>query len=73
VATLVTVGTLLTGALGLSAAFAVGAAAAAGSSMAEISKTVADFLSAGLNFDRKQRDTMTKHPMAYMYALSSIH
>ncbi len=73
VATLVAVGSLLTGALGVPAALAAGAAAAAGSSLKDVAKTVADFLNAGLNFDRKQRDTMAKHPMAYMYAFSSIH
>ena len=73
VAMLVTGGSLLTGAVGVPAALMAGAAAAVGSSLKDVAKTVADFLNAGLNFDRKQRETMAKHPMAYMYALSSIH
>lgn len=72
VATLVTAGSLWMGALDGPAAIAAGAAAAVGSELKDVAKSVADFLRAGLNFDRKQRETMAKHPMAYMYALSSV-
>ena len=72
VATVVTAGTLLTGTLGLPAAIAAGAAAAIGGDIKEVAKAVADFIQDGFNFDRKQQETMAKHPMAYMYALSSV-
>ena len=33
-------------------------------------KQVADIFGAGLDLTQRQRDTMEKHPMAYMHALS---
>ena len=71
VAGIVAGGTLATGGTA-PVALAAGAVAAAGSSMNDVAKTVADFFSSHLNFNRKQKETMTKHPMSYMYALSSI-
>ncbi|MBE7184322.1 MAG: hypothetical protein INR68_07945 [Methylobacterium mesophilicum] len=73
VATLVTGGSLLAGVLDAPSAIAAGAAAAAGSELKDVAKTIADFLGDRLKFSRKQQETMAKHPMAYMYALSSIH
>ncbi|MBY5366422.1 hypothetical protein HFO91_00360 [Rhizobium leguminosarum] len=72
VATVVTGASLASG-LGLPVALTAGAAAAAGSEWKDIAKAVADFFSSGFNFNRKQRETMTKHPMAYMYSLSQTH
>ena len=72
VAALVTAGSLWTGAVDIPAALAAGAVAAVGSGLPDGAKTIADFFSARLNFDHKQRETMAKHPMAYMYALSKI-
>ena len=72
VATIVAGGSIWAGALDAPAAIAAGAAAAVGSELKDIAKTIAGFLGDGLKFDRKQRETMAKHPMAYMYALSSV-
>lgn len=72
VASLVTGGALLTGAIDVPTALTAGAAAAVGADVKTIAKTVADFLSQGLKFDRSQRKAMSEHPMAYMYALSSV-
>ncbi len=73
VATLVTGGSLLAGVLDAPSAVAAGVAAAVGSELKEVAKTVADFLGNRLKFSRKQQETMAKHPMTYMYALSSVH
>ena len=72
VATVATAASLASG-ISLPAALTVGASAALGSDWKEISKSVADLFSSGFNFDYKQRETMSKHPMAYMYALSTVH
>lgn len=52
-------------------ALAAGVGAVFGSSWKDIGSAVADLFSNGLAFDRKQRETMAKHPMAYMYELST--
>ncbi|WP_422014642.1 hypothetical protein [Reyranella sp.] len=72
VATVVTALSLASG-LGLPVALTAGAAAAAGSESKEIGKAVADFFSSSFSFNRKQRETMMKHPMAYMYSLTRTH
>lgn len=63
-------------AIGAGASFYSGspnlAAALAVMGFGEIASKVAEFLNAGLNFNQKQRELMLKHPMAYMYALSSV-
>jgi hypothetical protein len=72
IASVVATGTMLTTSLGLPAALAAGAAAAIGTDLKEIAKAVADFVKEGFNFDRKQQQILSAHPMAYMYELSSI-
>lgn len=64
-------GTAASGADHLTTALAAGAGAVFGSSWKDIGSAVADMFSNGLAFDRKQRETMAKHPMAYMYELSA--
>lgn len=71
-ATVVTGGSLATG-LDLPAALTMGALATFGSDWKDIGRSVADLFSGGFNFDRKQRETMAAHPMAYMYSLSGVH
>jgi hypothetical protein len=55
----------------LTTALAAGVGAVFGASWKEIGSAVADLFGGGLAFDRKQREVMNKHPMAYMYALSN--
>lgn len=64
-------GTAATGADHLATALAAGVGAVFGSSWKDVGSAVADLFSGGLAFDRKQRGTMAKYPMAYMYALSN--
>ncbi|TNC46255.1 hypothetical protein FHG66_19120 [Rubellimicrobium rubrum] len=72
VTTIVAGASVLAGTLDVPTAIAAGVAAAVGSEMREVAKTIGDFLGDGLKFDRSQRETMAKHPMAYMYALSTV-
>jgi len=57
---------------GASAAVLFGLGVVGGTDPKEIAKAVGEFFDSGLSFGRKQREVMAKHPMAYMYALSSI-
>lgn len=70
VASVVGVGSLAMGLAPATAAVLAGTAVV-GANLTDVAKTVADFLSSGFHFSSQQRETMAKHPMAYMYALSS--
>lgn len=64
--------TAATGAGNLSSALAGVGGAVFGSNWKDIGSAVADMFSGGLAFNRKQRETMTRHPMAYMYELARV-
>jgi hypothetical protein len=70
VATVVAAGTVLAGGVAGSAALIAAGSAAMGTSLIDIVKHVGELFSSGLSFSRNQKETMAKHPMAYMYALS---
>ncbi|MGO7979588.1 hypothetical protein ACC691_16940 [Rhizobium johnstonii] len=56
----------------LQMAASVGLAAAVGSRVEDVAKTVAGFVKDRLGFNSKQRDILTRHPMAYMLELSRV-
>jgi hypothetical protein len=64
-------GALASGLAPATAAILAGTAVA-GANVAEVAKNVADFFSSGFNFSKQQRETMAKHPMAYMYSLTPV-
>jgi hypothetical protein len=68
VATGVATGAVLAGLPGPEALIAAGGAALG--TLPDVIKHVVELFSTGLSFSRKQEETMAKHPMAYMYALS---
>lgn len=70
VASVVGAGALATGLAPATAAILAGSAVI-GANLGDVAKNVADFFNSGFNFNKQQRETMAKHPMAYMYALSS--
>jgi hypothetical protein len=72
VATVAAAASMLIDHSGASAAVLFGLGAVGGADPKEIAKAVGDFFDGGLSFGRKQREVMAEHPMAYMYALSSI-
>lgn len=72
VAAVAAAGSFLIDHTGMAAALIFGAGAVGGTNPKEVAKAATDFVSGGLSFGRKQREVMAKHPMAYMYALSSI-
>ena len=71
IAAVAAAGTAASGADHLTTALAAGVGAVFGSSWKDIGSAVADMFGNGLAFDRKQRETMSKHPMAYLYELST--
>lgn len=72
VATVAAAASMLIDHSGASAAVLFGLGAVSGTEPKEIAKAVGEFFDGGLSFGRKQKDVMAKHPMAYMYELSSI-
>lgn len=70
IASFAAAGSALHGSDQLTTVLTAGAAGAFGSTWKEVGSAVADLFSGGLSFNRKQQETMAKHPMAYMYALS---
>lgn len=70
IASFAAAGAALHGSDHLTTVLTAGAAGAFGSNWKEIGSAVADLFAGGLSFDRKQRETMARHPMAYMYALA---
>lgn len=71
VACIAAAGSVAVSGAGLNAALAAGIGAVFGSSWGDIGSAVADLFCGGLAFDRKQCETLAKHPMAYMYALEN--
>lgn len=72
IAAVAAAGSFLVDHTGVSAALIFGLGAAGGTNPKEVAKAAADFVSGGMSFGRKQREVMAKHPMAYMYAASSV-
>lgn len=72
VATVAAAASVLIDHSGAAAAVLFGLSAIGGTDHKEIAKAVGDFFEGGISFGRKQREVMARHPMAYMYALSSI-
>ncbi len=70
-ATIVTAGSFLAGAAA-PIAIAAGIGSGIGGSLPEYAKAASDFLSGGFSFNRKQRETMAKNPMAYLYSASKV-
>ena len=72
IAAAVTGGAMITGHVHDLTALTLGLTAALGSEMKDVAKSIGDFVGNGLSFSRKQRETMARHPMAYMYSLASV-